>query len=49
MMYLDLISLVVVELEDQVLADTLITHFQGLSSKIDGYRLVELADVLIIS
>jgi hypothetical protein len=45
-----LISLLAVAvLEDQVLADTLIAHYQGLASKIDGYRLVELVDVLLIN
>jgi hypothetical protein len=48
MMYLDLVSLVAVELEDQVLADTLIPHYQGRFARIDEYRLVELADILII-
>ena len=49
MCYLGLISLVAaVVLEDIVLADTQITHYQGQASKIDGYRLVELVDVLSI-
>jgi hypothetical protein len=47
--YLGLISLVAVVIRDLVLADTRIPYYQDQASKIGGYRLAELADVLLIN
>jgi hypothetical protein len=46
---LDLISFVAVIILAQVLVDTLIPYYQGRFARINECRLVELADILIIS